>query len=91
MTLHSEQHFESLCLFAAITQVAKCACIFATSKNRTSFVGIDSKALQAPSGLDQWVASGLEVISTSSSAAAIFRMSSVIFMEQYLGPHMLQK
>ena len=27
----------------------------------------------------------------SSCSAAIFRMSSVIFIEQYLGPHMLQK
>jgi hypothetical protein len=34
----------------------------------------------------------LEPLSSSTrSSCAIRRMSSVIFMEQYLGPHMLQK
>jgi hypothetical protein len=28
---------------------------------------------------------------TNSFASAILRMSSVIFIEQYFGPHMLQK
>jgi hypothetical protein len=32
-----------------------------------------------------------EGISTSLVGGAILRISSVIFIEQYLGPHMLQK
>lgn len=31
------------------------------------------------------------LISTSCFSFAILRMSSVIFIEQYFGPHMLQK
>jgi hypothetical protein len=36
-------------------------------------------------------ANGNAVASSSAFSAAIARMSSVIFIEQYFGPHMLQK
>ena len=35
--------------------------------------------------------SGVDATSSCALASAILRMSSVIFIEQYFGPHMLQK
>jgi hypothetical protein len=37
-----------------------------------------------------WIAIGSLVV-PAASAAAMSRMSCVIFIEQYFGPHMLQK
>lgn len=41
--------------------------------------------------LVSWSVGQLVGNSTSFFSEAIFRISSVIFMEQYFGPHMLQK